>query len=381
MKILRILFCILSALLPAAALPCTSAIVRADRTRDGRPLLYKHRDTSNENSRVEYIPSSAGTLAYVGLFNASDARCSQAWAGMNEAGFAIMNTASYNLRTPGRRNAHRDREGYVMARALQHCRTVADFESLLRRLPRPMGVEANFGVIDATGAGAYFEVNDDSFRRYDLADSPTGVLVRTNYSHSGRPGEGSGHVREANARRLILPQAASAALAPEFLTETVSRSFYRDLQGRDYLDGPDSLIVDADFIPRHTSVATVVIEGMAPQGSLPDAATVAREYIMWTGLGYPPCSEIMPVWCRADGVDDSLRGLAPGRHAAAADRARLRRDDVFADSPPGNTRYVDVSKLHNAAGTGYIQILSPQNLEVYRRFRQRPSDRPADLQR
>ena len=75
--------------------------------------------------------------------------------GFNEAGFAIMNTASYNLNgNDGVKNM--DREGELMRYALERCKSVDDFENLLKTLPKPLGVEANFGVIDAAGNGAYF---------------------------------------------------------------------------------------------------------------------------------------------------------------------------------------------------------------------------------
>lgn len=38
-----------------------------------------------------------------------------------------------------------------MRKALRVCKTVQDFEHFLDTLPRPMRVEANFGVIDAYG--------------------------------------------------------------------------------------------------------------------------------------------------------------------------------------------------------------------------------------
>ena len=108
--------------------------------------------------------------------------------GMNEVGFAVMNTASYNIKNDKVPDRQMDREGLVMTIALRSCRTVDDFETLLGSLPRPMGVEANFGVIDSEGNGAYFETNNDSYVKFDLADAPGGVLIRTNYSHSGRGG-------------------------------------------------------------------------------------------------------------------------------------------------------------------------------------------------
>ena len=104
---------------------------------------------------MEYVAAKNGDHAYVALFNAADRRLEQAWTGMNDAGFAIMNTASYNLKDDKVSARKMDREGYVMTIALRTCRTVDDFARLLETLPRPMGVEANFGVIDATGNGAF----------------------------------------------------------------------------------------------------------------------------------------------------------------------------------------------------------------------------------
>ena len=81
-----------------------------------------------------------------------------------------------------------DKEGILMSKALRTCRTVEDFARFLESYPRPMGVEANFGAIDAEGNGAFFETNNHSFKRYDLKDEPDHVLIRSNYSHSGRKG-------------------------------------------------------------------------------------------------------------------------------------------------------------------------------------------------
>ena len=150
---------------------CTSAIVAASANPYGRPLLWKNRDTSAIDNKVEYVPSSDGAYAYVALFNADDRRLEQAWIGMNEVGFAVMNTASYNIKNDQVPDSRMDREGFLMTVALRSCRTVDDFRRLLDSYPRPMGVEANFGVIDATGAGGYFETNNDSYVFFDLADA------------------------------------------------------------------------------------------------------------------------------------------------------------------------------------------------------------------
>ena len=83
---------------PVAAFPCTSAIIGADVNPSGRPILWKHRDTSTIDNTVEYVAASDGHFAYTALFNAADTGLREAWMGMNEAGFAVMNTASYNIK-------------------------------------------------------------------------------------------------------------------------------------------------------------------------------------------------------------------------------------------------------------------------------------------
>jgi len=369
----RIAVAIAAALCASNADACTSAIVSADASPYHRPMLWKNRDTSTIDNKVEYVAPDNGSYGYVALFNANDRKLEQAWMGMNDVGFAVMNTASYNIKDDKVPQEKMDREGYVMTIALRTCRTVGDFTRLLETLPRPMGVEANFGVIDASGDGAFFETNNHSFTRFNLSDAPGGVIVRTNYSHSGRPDEGYGFVREANAEFLLTPYIESKMVTPELFTEVLSRSFYHDLKQKDYAEAGERWVIDQDFIPRYKSTATVVIEGCHPIAD-PESITpgsLADEYIMWTGIGYPPCSEIQPVWCRSDGVDGSLRGTGVDGHSPQGDIVKARRAEVFPITKGNGDKYIDMERLFNDKGTGYVQILSPQNMKTYERFRDR----------
>lgn len=371
MKI-KIIFLVLAALIAFDAertVACTSAIISADRNPYGRPILWKHRDTSAIDNKVEYVAAGPGEFSYVALFNAADKKLEEAWIGMNEAGFAVMNTASYNIKDDKVPNSKMDKEGKLMTVALRKCRTVEDFDSLLRVLPRPMGVEANFGVIDAYGNGAYFETNNHSFKRFDLKDADNGVLVRTNYSHSGRPNEGYGFVRESNACHLLAPYIKEGGITPEILTEEVSRSFWHDMKGRDYAIAGERWVIDQDFIPRYKSTATVAIEGCRPinPSSVPDSGEVVKEYRMWTGLGYPPCSEIRAVKCAPDGVDAELRGTLANGHSPLSDKAHKMRDEVFPLRKGNGDKYIDIQKLYNADGTGYAQQFKKLNHATYQR--------------
>lgn len=348
---------------------CTSAIISADATLDGRPLLWKNRDTSATDNKVEAVFPADGRLGYVALYNASDKECKEAWIGMNESGFAIMNTASYNLNTPKEQlpASQMDKEGEVMTLALGSCRTVDDFERLLQELPKPLGVEANFGVIDALGNGAYFETGNYRFVRFDVKDAPEGYLVRTNYSHSGRAGEGYGFTREKDAISLLDKAAKAGAVTPELLTETLSRSFYNATLQKDF-SRESGYVVDEGFIPRYKTTSTVVIEGCYPQQSVDDISktALADQYIMWTALGYPPCARIVPVWCAPDGVHESLRGIGPDGRSPACDEAKALRDEVFRSKGGEKSVYIDMKRLFNDNGTGICQKLREENLEIYR---------------
>ena len=366
LKRISIFICFISiCILPSIA--CTSAIIGADKNPYGRPLLWKNRDTSNFDNKIEYIPSQNDDFAYVGLFNANDNDLKEAWMGMNEYGFAVMNTASYNLKDDKISEKDMDKEGLVMTMALKKCKTVDDFANLLDTLPRPLGVEANFGVIDAYGNGAYFETNNHSYMRFNIEDAPDHVLVRTNYSHSGRPNEGFGFIREENANHLLAPFVKTNSVAPEVLTETLSRSFYHDLLKADLSNDGKKWVIDQDFIPRYTSTATVVIEGCKPlaPGDKLSPEYLKEQYIMWTGLGYPPCSEIFAVRCDADGVDESLRGSGENGRSTQCDKVLIRKAEVFPFNKGNGNKYIDMEKLTNKSGTGYIQLLVPGNLEVY----------------
>lgn len=366
--LIAVCFC---GMLFAEASACTSAIIGASKNPSGRPLLWKHRDTSAIDNKVEYIAPKNGQYGYVALFNAADKNCEQAWIGMNDVGFAVMNTASYNIKDDKVPQSRMDREGYVMTLALKSCRTVDDFARLLDKLPVPFGVEANFGVIDATGDGAFFETNNHSYVRYNLKDTADDVLIRTNYSHSGRPNEGYGFIREANAECILAPYIAEGSVTPEVLTETVSRSFYHDLKKRDFAAEPiDRWVIDQDFIPRYKSTASIVIEGCKPVADVSQVTPemVAQEYIMWTALGYPPCSEVVPVWCRKGGVDNTLRGLMENGHSEMSDIVKKRRDEVFPMHYGNGDKYIDMTKLINDAGTGYLQTLPLLNRQTYQRI-------------
>lgn len=370
LKRILIIICFISVLFNDIK-ACTSAIIGADMNPYGRPLLWKNRDTSAFDNKIEYISGHDGDFSYVALFNSKDSLLQEAWMGMNEYGFAVMNTASYNIKDDNVPEKDMDKEGFIMTKALKKCKTVNDFANLLDSIGKPMGVEANFGVIDAYGNGAYFETNNHSFVRYNLDEAPEHVLVRTNYSHSGRDNEGFGFIRERNANHLLKPYIERKDVTPEVFTEKLSRSFYHYLLNKDFSAGEGQWVIDQDFIPRYTSTATIVIEGCKPlrEGEELSPDFLTQQYIMWTGLGYPPCSEIFPVWCKEDGVEPSLRSNSLNGNSSQCDIVLQRKAQVFPFTKGNGNKYIDMTTLYNEDGTGYVELLVPKNLETYNETR------------
>lgn len=356
-KSLALVFAVVLATLAANA--CTSAIVSGRLTANGRPLLWKHRDTNDQNNRIERIPARDGKLEYVALFDARDLKDTAAWMGFNESGFAIMNTASYNLNNDKVPASQMDREGDLMRVALERCTTVDDFELLLRELPKPLGVEANFGVMDAKGHAAYFETGNFRWKKFDIDDEPSGILTRTNYSFSGRKDEGAGYIRHQNELTLLRPHIEAHDITPATFTEEISRTFYHSQLGKDFTHSGEEWVVDQDFIPRRISTASIVIEGVLP--GEPASLTT-----MWTALGYPPCAEVIPCWTGDNGVPEILTGTTDDNHSVQCDLVKARKNEVFSIKRGNGKAYVNLSKLYNKEGTGYCQTLVPKNLEAYR---------------
>ena len=334
------------------ALACSSLIASADATLSGRPILWKHRDTSATNNflyRVEADTIAGHTYGFVALFNGADSlTLDEAWMGMNDAGFAIMNTVAYNL-APNKRD-WTDREGFIMAKALAICAGVDDFAALLDSLPKPLGVQTNFGVIDAAGNGAYFETDDYKYQRFNLADAPGGVLIRTNYAYSGTPDQGKGYIRHDNVKKVLESEISTGSITPISLTDGVSRSFYNTVLGYDALATGDSWAVDMDFVPRHSSTASIAIEGILP-GESPDKT------MMWANIGYPPCSHTVAV--TLSDIPAEVGPTSPeGAYSPMGLEAHRLMDKAFPINRGNGPKYVNLDVIRPINEDGYTTSLA-----------------------
>lgn len=341
-----------------SAFGCTTAIISGKNTVDGRPLLLKHRDTRKLENKLMFFDD--GKYEYIGLVNSEDSLGNEIWAGCNSMGFAIMNSASYNL------NSHdttslKDREGYVMKQALQTCATLEDFEELLNSFPKPLGVEANFGVIDGNGGAAYYETGNYDFMKFDANDpavAPFGFLIRTNYSFRGERADDKGLIRYRTAEELFNIASSMNRLSYKFLLQDVSRCLKHSLTGKDLTENiPQNshrpVFVDfRDFIPRYSSAATVVVQGVKKDES-PALTT------MWTILGFQLSSVAIPTWV-AGGKNLPLVLLADQSGRAPLCTFALKLKERIFPLTRGSYRYyINLAELLNRDKSGIMNKLAP----------------------
>jgi hypothetical protein len=364
----KIFFLIILTLFTIDAFCCTSAIFTGRVTPDGRPMMWKNRDTDELNNRIEHFKGPR--FDFIALVNSPD-RGREAWAGANAAGFCIMNTASYNIHIIGDNSKEGDGEGRVMFKALGLCKTVADFERLLDTIKKPMAIEANFGVIDAEGGAAYFEVNNFKWIKRDVNNpliAPEGYIVYTNFSYTGREDEGHGYIRHNNADFAIQQGLKNKdAFTPQWVFNNLSRSYYNSFIGADLYKSnitkeSNGWFIDQDFIPRESTSAAVVFQGVK-QGESGDNT------IMWCAMSYPPISLAIPMFLKyPETLPDIMvkQTEAPSNCKMCDMVLALKYKEVFPVKRGSGYKYFKFSKVFNAEGTGYEQQLWPSENEIFK---------------
>jgi hypothetical protein len=349
---------------------CTTAILSGKCTTDGRPILYKHRDSDSLENKLRYFTD--GKYDYIGLINSKDSLGKEVWAGCNSVGFAIMNSASYNLNIADTAKL-KDRDGFLMKQALQTCANISDFENLLASLQYPAGIESNFGVIDAEGGAAYFETGNNSFVKYDVNDpliAPFGYLIRTNYSFSRDINEGSGYIRYETTHSLFYDAVALNKLRVDFLFNDVSRCLKHSLTGIDLWESCPAtsekphFVTFKDYIVRDYTTAVAVIQGIKP-GEDPQFTT------FWCALGLPFASVALPVWIKGGKLLPAVLTADGARNAPLSQMTLELRDDCFPIKRGNGLNYLNLAAVINKENTGMLQKLQPLELQIFRETEQK----------
>ncbi len=325
---------------------CTSAIITGRLTPDGRPLMWKHRDTEALNNRMEWFKGDK--YSFLGLVN-SDMTEGVVWGGSNDAGFSIMNTASFNLQE--KKADIENMEGVLMYRALGQCKTLADFEKFLNDYPTPRGVEGNFGVIDANGGAAYYEVNNYEWVKVDVNDeriAPHGYLAYTNFSYTGKQDGGYGYIRYETAERIISKALPHHNITPKWIFDNLSRSFYNSFLDVDYAEEKvfkslkTGWIPEVDFISRRESSSSFIMQGVKPGEDVENT-------IIWVSLGYPPVTPSFPLFIKAgENQPHFVMKSKENNNAALCDVSLAFKEPAYANKRGSGPKYVNLGYLKDS---------------------------------
>lgn len=329
---------------------CTTGLASGAATADGRPLLWKNRDVSNSNQEFHYVDD--GRIPFISItYSGED---DEYYGGINAAGFAVENSNSYNLIAGPNGNGwgYGDDDGEIHMLALATCRTVDDFQALMDSTNVDgRTLNCNYGTFDAYGGAAMFETGGESYTRVDADDTPDGIIIRANYSYSGRDLDNRpaywGPNRHDTALELWKWAVDNGELTAKYVFQNTIRNLH--VAGMDdydmpyngfWDDYPYGYIPNGEAICRTTTRGILVAQGVR-NGENPDDA------ILWAMAGTPLGSVATPLWVRAGSVPVEYDGV----NSRLCNAALRISGWVY---PPGYSgRAVDTWRLVNPNGTGY----------------------------
>lgn len=357
----RVLFTVLSILIVLSTqniYGCTTAVISGKYTKDGKPMLWKLRDTESFNNHVQYFVGAK--YRYMALVNSDLTKETQVWGGYNSAGFAIMNSASYNTNLDNP-SVFTDQEGIVMKLALETCASLTDFEQLLINLPKPMGLNANFGVIDADGGAAYYETDNNKFIKFDANDgafAPNGYLIRTNFSFTGKKDIGYGFIRFETAEQLFSLADAQNDISVNRILNDFSRSMHHSLLNKDFLkddmpsDKSDTKFINTgDFITRHGSASNIIIKGVE-KGESP------VETVMWVNIAFPLTTPIVPIWMDANGSLPKVVMSINNNNSFLTVHGLRLKDLLYSVKRSSGSKYMNIAPYVNKTDGGIKHFIN-----------------------
>lgn len=345
-------------------LACTSVIVSGKATKDGRPLIFKNRDTSTLHNMT--IVVLGRVYRYIGLVNAEDTAPVNVWGGHNEAGFGIINTAAYNLNGDG---GDTDGDGILIRKALELCATLEDFERLLDTVKKPREVNSNFAVLDANGGCAYYETGNYDYVKFDVNDpkvAPDGYLMRTNFGTTGNHKLDLGVERYCAITDFMAEACKEGQFDPEYLLCQIPRYMKHGVTKLDMADFMPENENDTryfpfhDYIARYSTSSVIMVQGVRPDES--PLATVS-----WTMVGWPLSTVAIPLVLTPSGKLPALVADDGTGHSRLNEMGLQLKERVFSLKSGNTNSYGDLARLMNKKGTGILQQIQPIEKEVMRR--------------
>jgi len=308
----------------------TIGIATGNATVDGRPLLFKNKDRSdNYPSDVNFYESSGSEYSYVFQQNHGQNH-ERARMGINSVGFGIVYTTSENLDGAG----SGPYGSQFSAIALKTCSTIQKFRDLLDSTNGDRRVHEHFGIVDSSGSGSLFEVDGYSYIEIQIVDS-IGTMANTAKYHpsAGPPANGSTSPdREARAEYL-LTLGPGEGLDYQYFVDEIIKDFSHTQQDEDNM--PVGQYYTNPVLSRYKTAAGGVIKGVKPDDD-PEI-----EGCMWLCLSEPSLSIALPFFAnspeipnvvRADAEGDGMAGSSDRLRQLVYDYTQGRYDDRYADT-------------------------------------------------
>ena len=345
-------------------LACTSVIVSGKATKDGRPLIFKNRDTSTLHNMTIVVQGQV--YRYIGLVNAEDTVPVNVWGGHNEAGFGIINTAAYNLNGDG---GDTDGDGILIRKALELCATLEDFERLLDTVKKPREVNSNFAVLDANGGCAYYETGDYDYVKFDVNDpnvAPDGYLMRTNFGTTGNHKLDQGVERFCAITDFMAEACKEGKFDPQYLLCQIPRYMKHGVTKLDMADFMPESENDTryfpfhDYIARYSTSSVIMVQGVKA-GESPQAT------VSWTMVGWPLSTVAIPLVLTPSGKLPALVADDGTGHSRLNEMGLQLKERVFSLKSGNTSSYGDLAQLMNKQGTGIMQRVQTLEMEVIRR--------------
>ena len=353
---------VLSGVRPVLA--CTSVIVSGRVTKDGRPMIFKHRDSGKVHNMMIVVQGQR--YRYLGLVNAEDTTPVDVWGGHNEAGFGIINTAAYNLNGDG---GDTDGDGIFIRKALELCASLEDFERLLDTVKKPMDINSNFAVLDAQGGCAYYETGNYNYVKFDVNDpevAPDGYLMRTNFGTTGNHKLDQGVERYQAITDFMAEACKAGNLEHDYLITHISRYLKHGVTKVDMYDfmpeseNDERYVSFHDYITRYSTASVVLVQGVRPDES-------PLNTVSWTIMGWPLTTIAMPLVLLPSGKLPALVMDDGTGHSRLNEMGLELKSRVFCLKKGNNTSfYGNLAPLINKQGTGILQQLLPLEAKVMR---------------